>query len=301
MYNISLRQIDYFLTVAELESLTDAAKLLYVTQPAVSKSIALLEKELGIRLFERSYKGVRPTPEGALLYTEWKKLMTHFSESIAACHATEGGTREVLNIGCLDGFNYDSFLPQLVSKFENLYPEYKVRVCCYGFKELRERLLVGSCDLIFSTSFDLDNLQGICTHTIKKLTLYIAISSSHPLARREKLNMIDVRNEVFYILSPDESQNGGKKVLMACKRAGFTPSIRYVPNLQSLKMAIKQGEGVTICSDALDIGHDGLIKLCVSEDLLQDTYALAAWKKKSTKNSILRFVEFIKKREPVNQ
>ncbi|MGI5937013.1 MAG: LysR family transcriptional regulator [Oscillospiraceae bacterium] len=298
MYGISLRQIDYFLTVAELESLSDAAKLLYVTQPAVSKSIALLERELGIKLFVRSNKGVKLTPEGELLYTEWKKIMTHFCESIAACHAIEEGTKEVLNIGCINGFNYDSFLPQLVYDFENLYPEYRVRICCYGFKELRERLLDGSCDLIFSTNFDLYNLQGVSTHNIKPLTLYIAISSSHPLARQENLKMIDVKDEVFYILSPDESQNGGRKVLLACKRAGFTPSIRYVPNLQSLKMAIKQGQGVTICSDALDIGNDGLIKLCASEDLLQDTYALAAWKEKGAKKSTLRFVEFIKNTKP---
>ena len=294
MYSISLRQIDYFLTVAELESLSDAAKLLYVTQPAVSKAIALLEREIGVKLFVRSHKGVKLTPEGELLYAEWKKIMSRFCESVAACHAIEGGSSEVLNIGCLDGFNYDSFLPQLVNEFETLYPEYKVRVCCYGFKELRERLLDGSCDLIFSTNFDLDNLQGIRTHIIKQLTLHIAISASHPLARRDKLKMTDVKNEVFFLLSPDESQNGGRKVLLACRGAGFTPPIRYVPNLQSLKMAIKQGQGVTICSDALDIGSDGLIKLCASDDLLQDTYALAAWKSKGAKDSTLRFAELIK-------
>ena len=76
---ITLLQIEYFIAVAKSLYFTDAARNLYVSQPSLSKQIALLEKEIGVQLFNRSTRGVRLTPAGAVLYKELGGCSRYYS------------------------------------------------------------------------------------------------------------------------------------------------------------------------------------------------------------------------------
>ena len=71
-YKISFQQIDYFLTVADVLSFTEAARILYISQPALSKQINVIETELGFPLFVRNKRHVVLTPEGISLHRDWK-------------------------------------------------------------------------------------------------------------------------------------------------------------------------------------------------------------------------------------
>lgn len=292
MYSLSLQQIEYFLTVAERKSITEAARVLFVAQPTVTKWIHLLEQELDTKLFIRRTSGMELTEEGRFLYDKWRRLMDDLCLSIEELHSSHSILDDELKIGCLAGFNYDRILPALVRKFEEKYPNISVSIFSYGFKELREKLLTGELDCIFSMTFDLENEPELSQRLIEELPLYIAISVFHPLAKREKLDLIDVKDEIFYIISPDESERGGNRVIRACRRAGFTPEhIRYVPNIPSMAMAIKQGNGVTICSDEMQKGSESLIKLYRTKDLPIDNYIIIAWRSNGASSVTLRFVE----------
>lgn len=296
MYSLSLQQIEYFLTVAERESISEAARVLFVSQPTVTKWMNNLEKELDTRLFLRRYNGIELTAEGRFLYERWRGIIDELYLSINEMHEKSSELSSALSIGCLSGYDYDEILPPLLAEYRQRYPNVEVSVLSYGFRELREKLRRGELDCIFTMTFDLENLDGFSQRLIRELPLYIVISAEHPLAQRESLDLIDVRDEIFYILSPDESSLGGGKVIAACERAGFTPAtVRYVPNLASMAMAIKQNNGVTISSDELRKGNESKIKLFPTPDLPIDSYVIAAWKGKEASGATRRLIELTKR------
>ena len=98
---ITLLQIEYFIAVAKSLNFTDAARNLYVSQPSLSKQIALLEKEIGVQLFNRSTRGVRLTPAGAVLYKELGNVLDTIHEAIEKSSKKDLGEEGSITIGSL--------------------------------------------------------------------------------------------------------------------------------------------------------------------------------------------------------
>lgn len=292
MYAISLQQINYFLETAERGSVSEASRVLFVAQPTVTKWIRNLETELDVELFIRNSSGMALTEQGRFLYEKWRRLMDDLRLSIEELHAHNRELDEELHIGCLAGYNYDRILPRMTHDFSEKYPNVKISILSYGFKALREMLLGGELDCIFTMTFDLENIPGLSQRIVEEIQVYIAMSVAHPLAKKKQLDLIDIKDELMYIISPDESARGGDKLISTCQRAGFTPEkIRYVPNLPSMAMAIKQGNGVTLCGSEIQKGSEDIIKLYKTKDLPIDAYTIIAWRSKDAGSAALRFVE----------
>lgn len=160
LYKISFQQIDYFLTVAEVLNFTDAAKLLYISQPALSKQIGVLEKELGFPLFIRNHRNVALTPEGSSLYRDWNDLSKQMEASIYNAKVISNQASGHLSIGCSDTFDYSDILPYTVRTFADSYPHIDLNVESHSFKTLREGLMADTFDIIFTPYFELDGPAG---------------------------------------------------------------------------------------------------------------------------------------------
>ena len=78
IFDVSLRQIQYFLSIAETGSITQAAERLYIAQPVLSKKMMALEEEIGLPLFARDGRTVQLTQTGIYLYDRWKKLLADY-------------------------------------------------------------------------------------------------------------------------------------------------------------------------------------------------------------------------------
>lgn len=292
MYDITMTQIEIFLLSAQRLSFSKAAEELFITPSAVSKSVKSLEKELGMELFTRYRKKLSLTRQGELLLAEWRVALDSFGTAVDTARQTLVEDSGELRIGCLHGFDYNSFLPELIASFEREHPQIHVSIAFHGFRELRESLISNETDLILTADFSLDGVPNITSLAVEEIPLYIAISHSHPLAGREQLNLSDLKDEVFYQISPEETAFAVERAVNACKKAGFTPKeIRYVPNIPSLAMAVKQGKGVTICGDEMYRGNEKFIRLYSTAELPPDAYTTLAWKASGASISALRFIE----------
>lgn len=296
MYEISLPQIEIFLTAAEKLNFSKAAQTHFVTPSAISKSIKNLEDELDTELFTREKKRLILTPQGEYLYKSWRHLLDNICDSVETMHQMGFDVPHELRVGCLSGFDYDSFLPELLRAYEDAYPAVQAEITSLGFRSLREGLLDGGFDLIVTTDFSLDDAADISQMVLEELQLYIALSTAHPLAQHDSLRLVELKNEVFYQISAGESQLAGERLLRSCKRQGFTPiEIKYVPNIPSLAMALKHSLGVTVCGDEIYKGNEKFIKLIRTEDLPTDAFTCLAWKKTGTCSAALRFIELARK------
>ena len=278
---ISFQQIEYFLTMAETLNFTDAAKVLYISQPALSKQISVLENELGFNLFIRDRRHVVLTPEGASLYRDWSEMSKLMETSVYNARSISNQKTGKLAIGCSDSFDYGDILPPTVRSYMNSYPEVDLTIESHSFKTLREGLMDDKFDIILTPYFELDGIPDVYWLKLSDIPLSIVIPNSNPLSLLETVSITDLKNESFILISPQDSVGGTEHTRALCRRCGFNlKNVIYVPNISSMELAVKNGLGVAICNEKLFDGNNDTCKLYPLDIPQDDSFLVAVWKKK---------------------
>lgn len=123
---MDLRQLRYFLAVAQVGQVTGAAKLLNMEQPPLSRQIKQMEQELQVTLFDRSDKRWKLTPAGEVLRVRAEALLQQFEESLQEVKELDEGLQGILSIGSV--VSCISLLPERVQTFRTLYPKVTFKI-----------------------------------------------------------------------------------------------------------------------------------------------------------------------------
>ncbi len=262
MYDIRLKQIECFLTLAQTLSFTTSAKTLGISQPLASKWIKALEDELGTALLIRSKDGISLTNEGKFLYNEWMPAFHGVVSAITRMQAIGDEKSPALRIGILDRYETDPFIHDIIQNFGKDHPSWNIRVSSHGIQELIDRLMGHDLDVVFHTTLDAGTQDGIHFKPLRSVEFFIAISKNHRLAQRKSLTIADLKNESFFSISEDESPSSSRRIISQCQKAGFTPhNMQFVPNLSSLSLSIIYQNGVTVTTAEIAKGYEHMIKL----------------------------------------
>ena len=151
MDNLNLNFLRIFYEVANCNSFLKAANKLYITQPAISRSIAKLEEELGVVLFNRANNGVSLTPYGQVLY----KYIKESSDLLSACQRMLKSMSNVEDTNIVIGVQSHilmNFLMKKIINFRKKYPNVKMRFVDMPTRDLLEELAKGSLDFVIDTS-----------------------------------------------------------------------------------------------------------------------------------------------------
>lgn len=242
---MNLMRIKYFVEVAKWGSFSKAAQTLYVSQPNLSRQIALMEQEMGFELFQRSGKRIQLTRAGEYLYGQLRELPNHIERAVA--HAEAISRREIgsLSIGVLDGQDVNLFLSQRINSLREKDPKLFIEMERNSFRNLRQGLDRGAYDVLFTMEFELEGRSDWDSVMLFQQPGAIIMSKSHPLAKKENLTIEDFRNEPFVAISREESPGGYELLLRQCGRSGFVPNIvRETATTESLFLCVEMGLGV---------------------------------------------------------
>jgi len=180
---MDLRLIEIFDVVMRLRSVTEAARELGVSQPAVSFALKRLERDVGFALFRRESRHIVPTAEAHLLHSEAVRALAGFSELEDAAAGISAGQRGVLTIASSPGPGI-AWLPEIVSRFRHERPATKVRLLTRSSDNVRS--------LVSSRAFDIGIAEPPFdrTNTVLKryrFRLQCVLPASHSLAARDTL------------------------------------------------------------------------------------------------------------------
>ncbi len=151
---MDIRQISYFSTIYEENSMTAAAEKLHLSQPTLSSQLKILEEELGFPLFERRNRKLFPTEEGRLLYENAKNLLNHYDSLMQTFQDLKEGVYDTLHIGCICSLVILAF-PDIITDYRKQNPRCKVHVYENNTANLKELLDEGKIDLcIIKGNFD---------------------------------------------------------------------------------------------------------------------------------------------------
>jgi DNA-binding transcriptional LysR family regulator len=288
---ITLLQIEYFFAAAKYLNFTEAAKNLYISQPSLSKQIAVLENEIGVQLFFRTKRNVRLTSAGIVLLKELNGIIESIESAIEKAKQPNLGENDSITIGCLESMNTSTFLPMIIKKFKEKYNNTNLILESHSFRQLREKLINGTLDIIFTLSFEIDDSLGIICDTVYRGNSYIVMDVSNPLANSSNLTIKDLKDENFVIISRDESPKGFDGIINICRKNGFNPKIvKQLPNVESVLLCVEAGVGVALFDSQVRYNSNNIKVFKVEDDCVD---VIMAWKKENMNPSIPLFVNYV--------
>lgn len=241
---MELRQLRYFVAVAETCHFGQAAERLLIAQPALSQAIRALEHDLGVTLFNRTTRHVSLTPAGDYFLDESRRILAAVEDSTRGVRQLADGRHGLVRMG-LVGTAATSHLPHIVRTLKRELPEVAV--------EIKGDILTPElCDQLRSGALDVAVLrppvvgENIATHVLEEEPLVLAVAKDHPLALTPALGIDDLRTETFVGYAAQESAVN-QAVLHACRTAGFVPHRAHMaPGTSVLLALVAAGLGVAL-------------------------------------------------------
>lgn len=197
---IKLRQLEYFLAVAETLHFSKAAEKLFVTQPTLSHQLAELETHIGKALFDRSGKTVRLTQVGEVFLAYAKRSLDELTAGYTALDELEALQRGRLRIGVSQSF-VRKLMPPIVADFVGRYPAVHLTVEEMMAPLIEQQLSRGALDL--GIAFVPTRLEDTGIEPILEERLMLVVGSGHPLARKKRIRLADLGKEPLVLMTRD--------------------------------------------------------------------------------------------------
>lgn len=259
---MNLIQIEYFLKLAELGSFKKTAEAMYISQPAVSKQISLLEKEWGFPLFDRSYRSVKLTESGKTMLEMLKKSMGMFDDALLQAKRQSKQYTMELRIGLPEYANMGN-LSEVLVEFQKENPSVilKVRYVPLSMLELSEG--ENDFDLVVNYERNLRGKNYIDSRILDTRQHVAIVSKEHPAVQKDAPVFEDLIQERVYVPGSANSTLTKDYCIFICNNHGFTPSeVECLPNIESVLMAVKMGFGYAVLDNLMELpARFELIKL----------------------------------------
>lgn len=293
---MTLNQLKYFIAVVRCLSFTEAAKSLFMTQPALSRQIQAMEAELGTQLFIRDKKTLKLTPGGSALYSKLPDFLRQYEEMMEDARNANRDFEGQLRIGFLDIYDASQLFPSVVEAFQRNHGGIRLTMERFSLGELPERLYEGKLDIICTYGFSLFDKPDLVTVNVQKFDSCIMFNKDHPLANKPDLTMDDLRQERFIQLGSEASQEGYQYIANLISRGGISPEVQYVEKNDDVLLWVEMGCGIAVTSDRTVERHNP--KVVIRELNMPEVKGhdiTMAWRRSNYNPAIALFMELMEK------
>jgi DNA-binding transcriptional LysR family regulator len=255
---VRYRRLGYFVAVAEELSFTRAAQRLHMAQPPLSQQIALLEKEIGTPLFDRSRRAIRLTAAGAALLPEARRLLTDLDETVRMVRGVGDGTVGRLTVGFVPSA-INGVLPDLLREFGATHPAVELTL-----RELTPDALLRA---VHERRLDVAVLYlpisepDLAQRRLASEDLLLAVPEAHPAAAAPTIALADVAGEPFVLPERHDVPGLHAAITALFDGAGITPRIaqRGVWLIQTVLGLVAAGIGLAVVpSSAAALSRKGV-------------------------------------------
>jgi DNA-binding transcriptional LysR family regulator len=229
---MELRQLRYFVTLAEELHFARAAARMHIVQSALSQQLQRLERELGLLLLERSTHHVQLTPAGAAFLVEVRQILAHVDRAAATAHRAARAA-PTLRVGIVDA-SYES-MGQILSAVQDDAPDLEIHQVEAGVPEQYRLLLAGQLDVgigraslappeVASELFCLDRFG-------------VLVPAEHPLAALDGVPVAALAEEPLLLAEKERSPEFNQFVIELCRSVGFSPAV-YNGTVESIRASV---------------------------------------------------------------
>lgn len=281
---MNLRDLKYFLALADKQHFGKAARACFVSQPSLSIQIKKLEEFLGVTLVERSHRSVILTEVGKRIAQEARELIQRESSIIAIAKAAQDPFSGQFNLGViptLTAYLFPLLMPEL-AKTES-FPKLSIYLAEHQTKTLLSQLDNGELDAaIISLPIKHRDLH---VEVLFKEELMLAVSKKHALAKQKMIKFAQLVDQSLLLL--EEGHCLREQTLDICNQVGAIEETNFrASNLEILRHMVASQSGITLMPALARLPHDHIQYLSFSEHKPTRTIAIA-WRKSNAKILLL--------------
>jgi DNA-binding transcriptional LysR family regulator len=228
---MELRQLRYFVTLAEELHFGRAAEREHIVQSALSQQVQRLERELGVRLLERSTHHVSLTAAGVVFLVEARQILGRVDRAAEAVRNTATADAP-LRVGIVDS-SYDS-MPQILHEVQARYPGLVIHQIEASVPQQYQRLMDGRLDVGVGRAALAP--PQIASLLFRQDPLGVLVPTNHPFAELDGVSVAELAREPLLLSAEARAPEFNQFTVEMCRAAGFTPTV-YQGTVESIRAA----------------------------------------------------------------
>ncbi|MGV8936507.1 MAG: LysR family transcriptional regulator [Allorhizobium sp.] len=242
----TLRQLQYFIAVAEQGSVTRAAQNLSISQSAVTEAIKDLESDLGVNLFDRHPRGLSITHNGHQFLRHATKVLATVSDARNSFSQTENRSGGTLNIG-VTSLVAGYVLSDLLARYRRACPGVEVSAIEDNGSYLEHLLIGGELDVAVMVISNLRDRMALQAEILETSPYRLWLPMGHPLVSADIISIADIAREPLIMLTVDEIEENTGKLLSAL---GARPHVAFrTRSVEAVRSLVATGAGVALLPD----------------------------------------------------
>ncbi len=292
---MELRQINYFITVAEELHFRKAADRIGISQPALSQQIQQLEEEIGGELFIRSKRKVSLTEAGKAFLPEAISLITQSVRAVDITRKAFSGLIGELTIGFVESATWD-ILPSILKIYRKLYPEVRISLLrlstAQQVKQLAENKIHGGI-----VGYPVK--EPLSCYSLREESYWVALPAGHSLTAVDMIRIEDLKKEEFITTSRETGQFYYDSMVKVCMDGGFSPMIVQTANeIYTVLSLVSCGIGIALIHEsAKNLRNDVIYKPLYGTKQWAYQFSFA-WKEENAAPAVKCLLEVIKEMYP---
>jgi len=290
---MELRHLRYFTAVVECKGYREASRQLHIAQPSISEAVSDLEHELGLKLFSRTHRNARVTPEGEIFYADAVRVLQLAETAILTAKRAAQGKVGRLSIGFIGSATL-SFLPDLIRRYKLEYPNVKLALHDLYPVELDQACDRGEIDIAITRALSLERSKNRQSRVLLRDPLIAVLPRSRKLkSKNKKIRLADLANERFILFHRKGAPAVFDTIVGACRSHGFSPRVENEPNsMQTILSLVEAEEGVAIVPASIsNLRSKGVQFVRLVPDLYLDL--IAVWPLGEPSVVLRTFLDFL--------
>lgn len=255
---IDIRQMRYFVALAETLHFGRAAERLHISQPPLSRQIASLEAELGVRLLERHSRRAKLTHTGERFLEDARRVVADFDQACRNARLAEAGELGELAIGFMMHAAH-TVMPGLTRRYVERFPQVRLELREMLPNLLPDAVLTGRFDA--AITFASDEPRGLTSRRVHEESLCLVLHPDHRLAKESQIGPEHLAGEPLIAAPADAVPILYEAILRYCRSGGVEPVFRLQASLQqTIVSLVAEGLGLALVPRSMGkSGHAGVI------------------------------------------
>jgi DNA-binding transcriptional LysR family regulator len=278
-----------FVSVAEASSFSSAAERLHVSQPAVSKRIALLEQQLGSRLFDRIGRRVSLTQSGVVLLPRARRILADITDTERAIHDLAGSVSGRLTVATSHHIGLHR-LPPVLREYTHRFPAVSLEMDFMDSEKAHDAVAQGDMELGIITLAPEGSAPQLRSREVWPDPLAVMVARDHPLASASRVSIVELGRHPAVL--PGTSTYTGQILAELFLRSGVPLQISMSTNyLETLRMLAAIGLGWSVLPASMLTPE--LVVLELSEARMQRSLGYVYHRERSISNAARAFIELL--------
>lgn len=286
---ITLQQLKYFKELAKTQHLTQTAERLYITQTTLSNTIINLEKQLGVKLFDRVGRNLQLNAVGKLYYEYVNEALILLDNGLIAVNDYKGSVQKSVSVAMINA----NVWSDLIRDFHKKYQDYSIRQVVCDKNMFRNKLIDQEIDFVIAGESDF-SLVGLSYRVIRIEEIFLCVPTEHKLAREKGIYLEAVKDESFINLPESNSFRVFCDRLF--ERAGIVYNAVLECDYVMREKLVAAGFGVALTTNAsrrLNVKEEGITYVPVLDEFAKRPIAIIWNPKHYLSKAALDFRDYV--------